>query len=54
MPWDAGPPVNPLDEVQGEEVTDDEPPPPAPAAGDAGLAPEADAGSTDAAAADSG
>lgn len=25
MPWDAGTPKDPLDDVRGEEVTDDEP-----------------------------
>ncbi len=34
MPWDSGAPVDPLDNVKGEEVTDDEPP--TPAASDAG------------------
>ena len=41
MPWDAGAPVDPLDNVKGEEVTDDEPPPATPAA-------PSDAGKTDA------
>ena len=42
MAWDSGAPVDPLDNVKGEEVTDDEPPAPAPnkvtdaGAGDAG------------------
>jgi hypothetical protein len=25
MPWDSGAPVDPFDQVEGEEVTDDEP-----------------------------
>lgn len=29
MPWDAGAPIDPLDNVKGEAVDDDEPPPPA-------------------------
>jgi hypothetical protein len=40
MPWDAGEPIDPLDNLKGEEVTDDDEP-----AGqsDAGAASEADA-----------
>lgn len=38
-PWDAGAPVDPLDTVKGEEVTDDEPPAPLPEAGPADAAP---------------
>ncbi len=25
MPWDSGAPVDPFDQIEGEEVTDDEP-----------------------------
>jgi hypothetical protein len=25
IPWDSGTPVDPLDDIEGEEVTDDEP-----------------------------
>jgi hypothetical protein len=42
MPWDAGAPKDPLDEVKGEEVTDDEPVPDAaapPGTTDAGSGP---------------
>lgn len=39
--WDAGAPVDPLDDIKGEEVTDDEPDAGAPAAD--GAAPAADA-----------
>lgn len=35
-PWDSGAPVDPLDNVKGEEVTDDEEVADAAAAGDAG------------------
>jgi hypothetical protein len=42
MPWDAGPPHDPLDDVKGEDVPDDEPMDAAPTAP---TAPVADAGS---------
>ena len=42
-PWDSGAPVDPPDSVKGEEVTDDEPVPPATDAG------ASDAGASDAA-----
>ncbi|MCK6536459.1 MAG: hypothetical protein L6Q84_26105 [Polyangiaceae bacterium] len=38
-PWDSGAPVDPLDTVKGEEVTDDEPAPPATDAGASDAAP---------------
>jgi hypothetical protein len=44
-PWDAGAPADPLEGVEGEEVTDDEPPAPADAAPDVPTdGPEGDAG----------
>jgi hypothetical protein len=36
MAWDSGAPVDPLDNVKGEEVTDDEPPPSSSPPSDAG------------------
>jgi len=42
--WDAGKPVDPLDQVQGEEVTDDDAPDATAPAQDAGAAPEATPG----------